>query len=234
MLKIKNLNVSYGKLHVLWDISLEVKDKEIVALIGSNGAGKTTLLKTISGLLRPTSGVIEFNNENIVGLPPFDICRKGIVHVPEGGGLFPRMTVLENLEMGAYLPESRRVLRESLDRVYKLFPILRERQRQRVETLSGGERRMLAIARGLMAKPKLLMIDEPTMGLAPKVALAVYDAIKKLNEDGVTILLVSQEVHKALEAADRAYVFEAGRIVSGGPCEELIKDAKIKKAYLGI
>jgi branched-chain amino acid transport system ATP-binding protein len=144
------------------------------------------------------------------------------------------MTVLENLEMGAYLPESRRVLRESLDRVYKLFPILRERQRQRVETLSGGERRMLAIARGLMAKPKLLMIDEPTMGLAPKVALAVYDAIKKLNEDGVTILLVSQEVHKALEVADRAYVFETGRIVSGGPCEELIKDAKIKKAYLGI
>jgi branched-chain amino acid transport system ATP-binding protein len=234
MLKIENLNVSYGKLHVLWDISLEVKDKEIVALIGSNGAGKTTLLKTISGLLRPTSGVIEFNNENIVGLPPFDICRKGIVHVPEGGGLFPRMTVLENLEMGAYLPESRRVLRESLDRVYKLFPILRERQRQRVETLSGGERRMLAIARGLMAKPKLLMIDEPTMGLAPKVALAVYDAIKKLNEDGVTILLASQEVHKALEVADRAYVFETGRIVSGGPCEELIKDAKIKKAYLGI
>jgi branched-chain amino acid transport system ATP-binding protein len=233
-LKIENLNVSYGKLHVLWDISIEVKNKEIVALIGSNGAGKTTLLKTISGLVKPLSGVIEFNDENVVGRPPYDICRKGIIHVPEGGGLFPRMTVLENLEVGAFLSDSRRVLYESLDRVYKLFPVLKERQQQRVETLSGGERQMLAIARGLMARPKLLMIDEPTMGLAPKVALEVYDAIKELNKDGVTILLVSQEVHKALELADRAYVLEAGRILDSGPCKELVKNTKIKEAYLGV
>lgn len=234
MLRIENLNVAYGELHVLWNVSLEVKDGEIVALIGSNGAGKTTLLKTISGLLKPISGSIEFKNKPITGLPPYEICKRGIVHVPEGGGLFPRMSVLENLEIGAYLSHARHDLNTSIEHVFRLFPILKERRQQRVETLSGGERQMLAIARGLMAKPKLLMVDEPTMGLAPKLALEVYDAIRKLNKDGITVLLVSQEVHKALEVANRAYIMESGRVVFGGPSDELLKNAKIKEAYLGI
>lgn len=234
MLQVDHLNVAYDTLQVLWDVSLEVHEGEIVALIGSNGAGKTTLLRTISGLMKPLFGSIRFMDEEIAGLPPHEICRRGVIQVPEGRALFPRMRVVENLELGAYLPAARAQRHETIERVYRLFPRLKERWRQDAGTLSGGEQQMVAIGRALMARPKLLMLDEPSLGLAPVMVETIMEVLTQLNAEGMTILLVSQEVHQALAIAHRAYVIENGRIVRSGPSHELRNDDAVRSAYLGL
>ncbi len=234
MLQAEHVNVAYNTLQVLWDVSLEVREGEIVALIGSNGAGKTTLLRTISGLMKPLFGTIRFLGEDITNLPPHDICRRGVIQVPEGRALFPRMRVIENLELGAYLPEARAQRHETIERVYRLFPRLKERWRQDAGTLSGGEQQMVAIGRALMARPKLLMLDEPSLGLAPVLVETMMDVLTQLNAEGMTILLVSQEVHQALAIAHRAYVIENGHIVRSGTSHELRDDDAIRSAYLGL
>jgi len=232
MLKINKINVSYGKLQVLWDVSFEVNKGDITAIIGPNGAGKTTILKTIAGLLKPLSGSITFMNEKIDGISPNKIVKRGISLVMEGRKLFPKMTVLENLEMGAYTKWDERF--DMLEKIFQIFPILKERKNQLAGTLSGGEQQMLAIARALMSRPKLLMLDEPSLGLAPKLVLQIFDLVKEINDNGVTILLVEQNVKHALELASRAYVLENGRIVLEGKGNELLENEHVKKAYLGI
>ncbi|MGB9752001.1 MAG: ABC transporter ATP-binding protein [Roseiflexus castenholzii] len=234
MLQVEHLNVAYDTLQVLWDVSLEVCEGEVVALIGSNGAGKTTLLRTISGLMKPLFGSIRFMGEEIAGLPPHEICRRGVIQVPEGRALFPRMRVLENLELGAYLPAARAQRHETIEYVYQLFPRLKERWRQDAGTLSGGEQQMVAIGRALMARPKLLMLDEPSLGLAPVLVETIMEVLTRLNAEGMTILLVSQEVHQALAIAHRAYVIENGRIVRSGSSRELCDDDAVRSAYLGL
>ncbi len=234
MLTVEGLNVAYGSLQVLWDVEMTIQPGEIVTLVGSNGAGKSTLLKTISGLLPAQSGTITFDGAALNGLPAHDICRRGLIQVPEGRALFPRMRVLENLQLGAYLPAARAQLPASLARVYSLFPLLRERAKQDAGTLSGGEQQMVAIGRGLMGNPKLLMLDEPSLGLAPIMVESIMAALRRLNHEGLTILLVSQEVHQALDLAHRAYVLENGRIVRAGSASELREDESIKRAYLGL
>ncbi len=234
MLKINKLNIFYGKVQVLWDISMTIEETEIVALVGANGAGKTTLLKAISGLLQPASGTIEFAGQRIDGLPPHKIVEMGLSHIPEGRRLFTDMSVHENLEMGAYSSRSWKSRHETFERVYESFPILKERAGQLARTLSGGEQQMLAMGRGLMPKPKLCMFDEPSFGLAPMVMNEVFDVIKALREQGITILLIEQNVPRTLEIADRAYVLENGRIVLEGDCQQLLKEEMVKKAYLGL
>jgi branched-chain amino acid transport system ATP-binding protein len=234
MLEINNINTFYGKAQVLWDVCLRVKESEIVALVGSNGAGKTTLLNTISGILTPASGSIEFLGKRIEGLSPHTIVEMGISQVPEGGRLFTDMTVLENLEIGAYLPHAWRIRKETLAQVYKLFPVLKEREKQLARTLSGGEHQMLAMGRGLMSRPKLCVLDEPSYGLAPMYVEEVFRIIKSLKEQGITILLIEQNVRHTLETADRACVLENGRIVLDGCCEELLESDHVRKAYLGL
>jgi branched-chain amino acid transport system ATP-binding protein len=234
MLNVGGINVYYGDLQALRDISFSVSEGEIVAIIGSNGAGKTTLLKTISGLLTPRSGTIEFLGKRVDKLRPHQIVDLGIAHVPEGRHLFPKMTVLENLEMGASSHRARKRKDDNLERVYQLFPILKERKNQLAGSLSGGEQQMLAIARGLMSEPKLLMLDEPSLGLSPKMVICIFDMIKTINEDGTTILLVEQNVRHALALAERAYILEVGRVVRSGKGKELLEDDYVKKAYLGI
>lgn len=233
MLEVKNIDVFYGEVQILWNVSLKVFEKELVTLIGSNGAGKTTLIKTISGILIPKNGEIIFLNEKINGLPPYKIVRKGIIQVPEGRRLFPYMNVIENLEMGAYtVSESKK--RENLEFVFNIFPILKERKNQLAGTLSGGERQMLAIARALMANPKLLILDEPSLGIAPKLMLKIFETISILKENGITILLIEQNIKNALSLADRAYVLENGRIILEGKGKEVLENKYIKTAYLGI
>ena len=234
MLEIKELNVSYEKVQVLWGVSFTVNEGEIVSLLGSNGAGKSTTVKTIQGLLKSKSGSIRFMDRNIEGLPAYKIVDAGISLVPEGREIFPKMSVLENLILGAYVPRARDLLEESLEWVFQLFPKLEERKKQLAGTMSGGEQQMLAIARALMSKPKLLMLDEPSLGLAPVLVLQVFEVIKKLNEEGVTILLVEQNVHHALELSDRGYVLEKGRIILEGKGSELLEHEYVKNAYLGI
>jgi len=234
MLEIKELNVSYEKVQVLWGLSFTVNEGEIVSLLGSNGAGKSTTVKTIQGLLKSKSGSIRFMDRNIEGLPAYKIVDAGISLVPEGREIFPKMSVLENLILGAYVPRARDLLEESLEWVFQLFPKLEERKKQLAGTMSGGEQQMLAIARALMSKPKLLMLDEPSLGLAPVLVLQVFEVIKKLNEEGVTILLVEQNVHHALELSDRGYVLEKGRIILEGKGSELLEHEYVKNAYLGI
>ena len=234
MLEVNQINVFYGDLQALWGVSLRVEEGEKVVLLGSNGAGKTTLLKTISGLLRPKSGEIRFFGERIDRLPPYKIVEKGISHVPEGRRLFPDMTVLENLMLGAYTPEAEKRMGDMLERVYNMFPILRERRNQLAETLSGGEQQMLAIGRALMSNPKLLLLDEPSTGLGPIPMEKVLNVLEQINKEGVTILLVEQNVHYALKLAERVYLLENGRIVASGSRNEIVKDEKIKKAYIGI
>jgi len=234
LLAVKNINVSYGLVRVLWDVSLTVKEGEMVATVGSNGAGKTTTLKAISGLLRPSSGSIELNGERLDRIPSYSVVEKEIAHVPEGRRLFPFSSVLSNLEIGAYTSRARGKIRESLEFVFDLFPVLRERQRQLAGTLSGGEQQMLAIARALMSRPHLLMLDEPSLGLAPTLVNKVFETLKRLNERGVTILLVEQNIHSALSLCDRGYVLENGRIVLEGGGKELLNDPYVKEAYLGI
>jgi branched-chain amino acid transport system ATP-binding protein len=233
MLTIDHLQASYGKVQTLWDISFEVPRGEIVALVGANGAGKTTTLKVLSGLLKPQAGKITLDGEHLEGCSPPDIVRRGIVHVPEGRGLFLDMTVFDNLLMGAYgTPATGR--RDRMDRVFAIFPRARERRQQLAGTLSGGEQQMVAIGRGLMADPKLLMLDEPSLGLAPLMVAEVFRVIKEINALGVTVLLVEQNTQHALALASRAYVLEAGRVVLSGSGQELLTNDDVRKAYLGL
>jgi branched-chain amino acid transport system ATP-binding protein len=234
MLKIKNLNVAYGEVQVLWDVNLEVHESEVVALIGSNGAGKSTLLYTISGLLKPKSGSIEFMGKEMAGLPADEVLRLGVGQVPQGRHLFAGMTVKENIMMGAYLRTDKVKIKEDYDFVMSLFPRMAERAGQAAGSLSGGEQQMCAVARGLMADPKLLLIDELSLGLAPLVVENIYDALEAVIGRGMTVLIVEQDVFLALEQADRAYVLDVGRIVMSGPSDELMDNPKIKEAYLGI
>jgi branched-chain amino acid transport system ATP-binding protein len=234
MLEVSNINTFYRKVQALWGVSIRIDEGEIVALIGANGAGKTTLLNTISGVLRPASGNATFLGKRIDGLISPAIVELGISHVPEGGRPFPDMSVRENLEMGAYPYHAWKQKQETLQQVYEIFPRLREREGQLARTLSGGEKQMLAMGRGLMSKPRLCMFDEPSYGLAPILLLELFRVIKSLREQGLTVLLIEQNVRHALEIADRAYVIENGRIVSEGKSGELLQNDHIKKAYLGL
>jgi branched-chain amino acid transport system ATP-binding protein len=234
MLKLQDVNTKYGQVHVLRNVSLSVEEGEIVALVGGNGAGKTTLLNTISGLLRPASGSIVFREQRIEKIRPFEILKLGLSQVPEGGKPFPDMTVRENLEMGAYTDRGWKKRKESFDQVYHAFPILKERMGQLAKTLSGGQRQMLAMGRSLMSRPKLCMFDEPSYGLAPLVVKELFHFIQALRAQGITILLVEQNIRHALEIADRAYVLENGRIVLEGASHDLIENDHVKKAYLGL
>jgi len=233
MLKVENINTYYEDLQALWGISLEVNAGELVALVGPNGAGKTTTLKTIVGLLKPASGAITFDGKKLNKEAAHKIVELGISQVPEGGGIFTGMSVLENLELGAFVPSARRFKNDSLEQVYEIFPRLKERKDQQAGTLSGGERQMLAIGRALMSKPKLLLFDEPSFGLAPILVQHMFDVIGKINKQGMTILLVEQNVRAALDLADRAYVIENGRIVGEGKGDALLSFESIRSAYLG-
>jgi branched-chain amino acid transport system ATP-binding protein len=234
MLEVCNINTLYGKAQALWDVCLGINEAETVALIGSNGAGKTTLLNTISGVLCPASGSVKFLGRPIEGLPPHAIVELGISHVPQGGRVFPEMTVRENLEMGAYPYHAWKQKEETFEQVYQVFPILKERERQLARTLSGGERQMLAMGRGLMSRPRLCLFDEPSYGLAPLLAAEIFRIIQGLHDQGITVLLIEQNVRQSLEIADRAYVLENGRIALEGNSEELLQEELIRKAYLGL
>ena len=231
LLRIEDLKVNYGGIEAVKGISLSVEEGQIVTLIGANGAGKSTTLRTISGLVKPRSGKITFAGEDITGLDPTSIVKKGITMAPEGRRIFPDMTVKENLRMGAYLRKDD--LSADYDMVYDLFPRLKEREWQLGGTLSGGEQQMLAVARALMAKPKMMMMDEPSLGLAPIVVKGIFDIIRRINDQGVTILLIEQNANMALQAAHTAYVLETGRITMTGTGAELLADERIKEAYLG-
>jgi branched-chain amino acid transport system ATP-binding protein len=234
MLEVCDVATVYGKVQALWDVCIEVHEAEIVALVGSNGAGKTTLLKTITGLLPPASGSVEFLGERIDGLPSHAIVELGISHVPEGGKVFPDMSVRENLEMGAYPLHAWKQKEETLEQVYEVFPLLKERERQLARTLSGGERQMLAMGRGLMSRPKLCLFDEPSYGLAPLLVTEIFRIIRQLRDEGITILLIEQNVRHSLEIADRAYVLENGRVCLQGECGELLESETVRQAYLGL
>jgi len=233
LLDVRGLNAGYGKLHVLWDIDIYIDAGEKVALIGPNGAGKTTLLRSIMGLTTLFSGRIIYNGEDITNLPTFMRARSGITLVPEGSRVFPKLTVLENLLVATTTEESKKKIEDSLDFVFTLFPILKERKDQLAGTLSGGEQRMLAIARGLMTRPKLLMVDELSLGLAPKVVSSLYIALGEVHKYGITLLIVEQYVKKALEFSERAYLIEKGRIVKHGRGDELLADRYIREVYIG-
>jgi branched-chain amino acid transport system ATP-binding protein len=233
MLAIEKLQVAYGKVQALWDVTLAVPDGEIVALVGANGAGKTTLLKTVSGLLRRQFGSITYDGKHIEEASPPEIVRHGVVHVPEGRKLFPEMAVIDNLLMGAYtIPQAERPQR--LERVFSVFPVLKERQKQIAGTLSGGEQQMVAIGRGMMAGPKLLMLDEPSLGLAPFLVEEVFRVITEINRLGVTVLLVEQNTQHALTLAHKGFVMELGRIALSGSGSELLANSNVRKAYLGL
>jgi len=234
MLDVEGINVAYGAVQVLWDVSFSVGKGEIVALLGSNGAGKTTALRTIQGLVRPLSGKVQFQGRDARRRGSHDLVAAGLSMVPEARLLFPYMTVLENVELGAYPRSVRNGRQARLQRVYDLFPRLRDRANQKVHTLSGGEQQMVAIGRALMAKPALLMLDEPSLGLAPLIVAELFRVIRVINEEGISVLLVEQNVAKSLQVAHRAYVLETGRIVRTGPAAELLGDAKIRASYLGM
>ena len=233
MLSITNIDVFYRELQALWEVSLEVNEGEIIALIGPNGAGKTTTLNTISGLLKPAKGDITFLGKTIGKEPVNKIVELGISQVPESGKIFAGMSVYENLELGAFVPKARKEKKQSLERVYEIFPRLSERQNQQAGTLSGGERQMLAIGRALMSKPRLLMLDEPSFGLAPILVEQMFEMINKINQQGLTILLVEQNIQAALDLAHRAYLLENGRIVGQGTAKDLISFESVRSSYLG-
>jgi len=234
MLTIEHLDVHYGDLQVLWDISLEVHTGEIVAMVGSNGAGKSTLIRTIAGLHRPTRGLIGLEGLPMQGLTPHRIVDLGVSMVPEGRRLFPKMTVLQNLEIGAFLPRARKEKDATLESVYEIFPILKARSRQAAGLLSGGEQQMLAIGRALMAKSKFLLLDEMSLGLSPIVVQQMFDVVLRVNREGIAIFMVEQNVPMTLKVAHRAYVMESGRIVMQGPARELVESKHVKEAYLGV
>ena len=232
MLSVRQLHVAYGQIEALHGIDLEVNEGEIVTLIGANGAGKTTTLRTISGLLKPRQGTVHFHGADITGVKPHVITGKGISHVPEGRGIFANLTVADNLELGAYLRKDK-VTKAEYERIFTLFPVIQERLKQNAGTLSGGEQQMLAISRALMSKPQVLLLDEPSLGLAPQLVQAIFRVIREINAEGVTILLVEQNAHMALVTAHRGYVMETGRIVLHDETKALLASDRIKKAYLG-
>jgi branched-chain amino acid transport system ATP-binding protein len=234
MLKINHIDVSYGDVQVLWDVSFEVREKEILVLIGANGAGKSTTLRTISGLLRPSKGSIEFKGTRLDRIPDYKIVETGIAHVPEGRRLFPEMTVEENLIIGSLNPKARTKRQQTLKEIYRIFPRLEERRKQYARTLSGGEQQMCAIGRGMMALPELLLFDEPSLGLSPILVQEIFQTAQRINREGVTILLVEQNVKQTLSICHRAYVLENGRIVLEGTGGELLNNPHVKEAYLGI
>lgn len=234
MLNVERVDTYYGEIQALREVSLQVEEGQIVSIIGSNGAGKTTTLNTISGVLQAQSGRIDFLGKRIENSPPHEIVEMGIVQVPEGRLLFPFMTTLENLELGAYTQRARENREENLKEVFKLFPVLEERKNQLAGTLSGGEQQMLAIGRGLMASPKLLMLDEPSLGLAPFLVQQVFETVKEINSRGITVLLVEQNVFHSLAITHEAYVLENGRVVLGGKGKELLDNPQVKEAYLGL
>jgi branched-chain amino acid transport system ATP-binding protein len=234
MLEVKKISVSYLGVPVIREVSFKVEEGQMVSIVGSNGAGKSTLLKTISGLLRPLSGEIIFLGKRIDTLPPYAITSAGISHIPEGRKIFAKLSVSDNLLVGAHTRKSKSEVQKSLEEIYGLFSILKERKDQRGETLSGGEQQMLAIARGLMSKPKLMMLDEPSLGLMPSLSVKVIEILKRISSNGTTILLVEQKVKDALELADRAYVLQTGSIVQEGTGADLLKSDSIRKAYLGM
>lgn len=234
MLVIKNLNCFYDNIHALKDLSLEVKEGEIVSLIGSNGAGKTTTLLAVTGLIAQKNGIIEFEGKSILNIASHNIVKIGISLSPEGREVFPALTVEENLQLGAYTRESKKEIKESFEQVYRLFPRLKERMKQQAGTLSGGEQQMLAIARALMTKPKLLLLDEPSLGLAPNIVLEVFNLIKNINNEGITILLIEQNANMALKISHRAYVLETGKVILEDEAKKLLINPKVKEAYLGV
>jgi branched-chain amino acid transport system ATP-binding protein len=233
LLQIRKLSFAYGDLRVLWDVDLDVRQGEVVTVVGANGAGKSTTLRNVSRLVRPDAGTIEFDGQDLRRLAPHDVVALGIVQVPEGRRIFPEMTVLENLRMGSYLPATRRDRARNLERVFALFPRLQERQRQLGGTMSGGEQQMLAIGRALMARPLLVMLDEPSMGLAPLVVKDILATVERIAAGGTTVLLVEQNARSALRVARRGYVLENGRVVLEGTSEELLQNRDVQRAYLG-
>jgi branched-chain amino acid transport system ATP-binding protein len=234
MLNVKNVSASYGMIQILREVSFQVKEKEIVSIIGPNGAGKTTLVKTIIGLLHPKNGEISFRGENIERLPPYEIVKKGLILIPEGRDIFPRMTVEENLKLGAYTSNNKATVKKTKEKVYKIFPVLKKKEKALAQTLSGGEQQMLVICRSLMSNPDLLILDEPSLGLAPLIVEKVLDTVRKINEEGVTILLVEQNIRDSLDIADRGYVLEQGKIILEGKSRELLNNNHIKQVYMGL
>ena len=234
MLQLTAVRAGYGQFTALWDVSLHVDAGEAVAVVGPNGAGKTTLMRVISGLISPKSGEIAFAGQAIGGRPAYDVVARGIAHVPEGRRIFPGLSVADNLRMGAFLPAARRRFADSLARVYALFPVLAERQKQRAGSLSGGEQQMLAIGRALMSGPKLILLDEPSMGLAPVMVLRLFDLIRRVRQEGYTILVVEQNVRQVLRLVDRAYLLEVGRIKMEGRADTLAEQDFVRKAYVGL
>jgi branched-chain amino acid transport system ATP-binding protein len=233
LLEIKNLCVFYDAIQALKDVSLQVEKGTIACLIGANGAGKSTVLRAVSGLKRPASGDILFNNQSILSLAPHELVKKGIVQCPEGRGIFPNLTVEENLDLGAFIRKDHDQIQKDLDHVYSLFPRLKERHKQTAGTLSGGEQQMLAIGRALMARPQLLLLDEPSLGMAPQITELIFETIQTINREGATILLVEQNAQLALEISHDAYVLETGSLILQGKASEVLKDPKVKQAYLG-
>lgn len=234
MLEVEKVSAGYGMVQILWEVSFQIKQKEIVSIIGPNGAGKTTLVQTISGLLPASNGTISFKGERIEKLRPYEIVKKGITLIPEGREIFPRMTVEENLMLGAYILNDKNKVKDSKERVYQIFPVLKKKEKALAQTLSGGEQQMLVICRSLMSNPELLILDEPSLGLAPIIVEKVLDTVEKINEDGVTVLLVEQNIRDSLEIAHRGYVLEDGKIIIEGEGRELLNNNHIKEVYLGI
>ena len=234
MLEVEAVSSGYGLIQILWDVSFKIGEKEIVSIIGPNGAGKTTLVRTIMGLLPAKNGTIRFKGENIEKLPPYEIVKKGVTLIPEGRKIFPRMTVEENMLLGAYTIKDKSTVKESKEKTYQIFPVLRKKEKTLAQTLSGGEQQMLVIGRSLMSNPELLILDEPSLGLAPIIIAKVLDTLRKINEEGVAVLLVEQNIRDSLNIADRGYVLEEGKIIIEGKGRELLTNDHIKEVYLGI
>jgi len=234
MLEAKNVSSGYGLIQILWNVSFKIKEKEIVSIIGPNGAGKTTLVKTITGLLPTNTGSIQFKGENIENLPPYQIVKKKISLIPEGREIFPRMTVEENILLGAYTISDKQQVKDTQERIYQIFPVLKKKEKAMAQTLSGGEQQMLVIGRSLMSKPELLILDEPSLGLAPIIVAKVLDTLRQINDEGVAVLLVEQNIRDSLNIADRGYVLEEGKIIIEGEGRELLTNRHIKEVYLGL
>ena len=234
MLSVQNVSAGYGMVQILRDVTFQIQEKEIVSIIGPNGAGKTTLAKTIMGLLHPQSGTIQFKGKNIEKLPTYEIVKNGLAMIPEGREIFPTMTIEENLQLGAYTVNGKEKIKETKEKVYQIFPVLKKKQKALAQTLSGGEQQMLVICRSLMSNPQLLILDEPSLGLAPIIVEKVLDTVRTINDEGVTVLLVEQNIHDSLNVADRGYVLEEGRIILEGTSRELLSNSHIKEVYLGL